>query len=475
MRIKFLIYCFSFCLAANCLPKNDKVVHDDFEKLNSSFWYYNEKAWGFYSKDLDSMSFYNEVSKVHIDDELMQRNFELLQAVKYTYNQEYRKALLHLDTCINTFVTHQHAESLLKAYGLYAQVNNYLGKFEDSEVYTRLALEVAHQTRDSSNILKYTINLGSALLQNEKFDEGISIFRDAEKRLNQAHVLERGVVWYNLSKIYLYQGVFDLALGLSEKAIYWFERNELNPYLFGAYLNHCEILLEQGEWDLFLLCADKAASFVVYDFERSDLSFIKAEFSLKNDKFLEAKEYIKESIAIDSVSNPSKLGEDYLILAQISFKMHAYPEAFICVKKAIESFDNTNELININQAYHLFFKLLFLQEDNDDADTYFDEYLNNLKTLQDQQKNNILLKLEKEFRTKEKELIISNQEKLIASEGNKKRLLFFLLVAITFLLVTVLLFMRLDAKRKSLNEKNKGYMLNHKINALELSVLNQQL
>lgn len=393
-------------------------------KINpkNKFWTYNELAWQFTSTSLDSLNFYNDLSKKIAKTELEKKNTELLEAVILLFSQKFEEADKKVSDLIIVFKKHKDYRSLGSAYNLQANIYNILGDFKKSEQSMYNALFYSKKTNNRKSILKSYINYGSTLMQNNKLDKGIEYLEASEKYMTKEDVYERGIVYHNLSRIFLDKKIYDKAIENGNLSIKYLKQSNASFFYINAYLTLVESYLKTKD----IVKAEEniklAYNEIKNDYDKSNILFIDAKLQMLKANFNKAKSLIEQCIEIDKIGNPSKLGEDYLVLSEIEYYSNNYQKASVFIEEALNIFKQNKEDSNLMIAYDLQLKTyLKLQGNNELHDNYIKfQQLND--TIQIENQKQAFLDLETKYRTAEKETQIKTQQLQLEKEKTNRNL-----------------------------------------------------
>lgn len=478
IKNQFISCLWMFFVCFTCLCQNariDSLKSDLKTNPKNKFWTYNELAWQFTSVSLDSLNHYNNISKKIAKSELEKRNTELLDAVILLYSQKIEEANTKVSSLINDFDKLKDYKSLGSAYNLQAKIYNIIGDFERSEKSMYNALINTKKTKNKKLILKSYINYGSTLMQNNKLDKGIEYLNESEKYASSDDYYERGIIYQNLSRIFLEKKVYNKSISNGLKSIENLKKAKASFFYFDAYLTLSDVYIKIKNFKEAEIFINQAYSEIKNNYDKSNVQFIDAQLQISKADYNKARSLVQQSIEIDKEENPSKLGEDYLLLAEIEFYSKNYQKTNELIDKAINIFKLNQENSNLIIAYDLQFKNFFKLSSNTKLFENYTEYQKIKDTIQFENQKQAVFDFQTKYETAEKETKIKTQQLQLEKEKTNRNL------AISGILFVVLLsgggwlIYRNKQKQKEKQLEYEINNLNNDINEMELQTLNQQL
>ena len=393
-----------------------------------------------------------------------------------------------------------------KSRMILGKVNLYIGQLNNSKLYYDTANAISRQIDDYSGMAESfnKIGLCSMLLEN---------FEDSEKFLDSAYIFAERAgdsvqiirAYLNFSALFHYVDDYDQSFSYLYKALDVINLSDNSKLRITAYLNLGNMYLTRGEMDKALSNLMKAAGYceastgkekqLSYCYQRIGSIYLDKgepklaeEYGLKSlenaksvhlsgglvatyaliglasldqDNFVGALKYCNEALNLaKELDYPKLVADCYYDLGQVYLKMEDYDRSIEYFEKSSETFED------IENKFSLSSKLEAMASAYAGKGDYKNAYLSQLEhdllqdTLLSEKNEEQLLKLETEYKVKEKETLIKFQDKQMNLQNEKilqQRILNFTFGFVAFLLLAVVVLAYISIqRRKKLNEQLKS-------------------
>ncbi|WP_430405249.1 histidine kinase [Fluviicola sp.] len=279
----------------------------------------------------------------------------------------------------------------------------------------------------------------------------------------------------NLGIAFSARNEYEKAIIYLKKGTFYLHKSNAKRWYCSCWLELSEIYISIKNQKKARFYLKKASKCISSEYENSNLNFLYAQYYKNMSEFDQAKTYLQKSIAIDSIMNQSKLGEDYLVMAELSIAAKNYGEAEKQLKNAVTIFKINHEEENLKSAYHLLIKNFLYTSKSDEHLTYFNEYMKLSEKIDHINNSKALLDLDKKYKTAEKESQIKSQQIQIQKDETIKLITFGVFGFSLLLVGSGFIWYNNRQKRKKLELQNKLLGMNQSLSMMELSVLNKQL
>ena len=473
---KILFFVLLSCFAFGQDKRIDSLRNKLKNSKNKHFELLNLLAWEYTAINPDSVVHYNELSKKHIKNEKERGQYFVLNATTKFLTGSLAEAEAEANRSLQISTKEKDYGSIGASYNILAKIKSMEGDFKKAEDFSEKSFVNTSKTKNKERILRSLINYGSSLLQNGKTKEGIDIYKSAEKYFYKGSEFEQGHIYFNLGRIFLDKNDFQSAISYLEKAETKHKQINFTQNLFDIYFTYAEIYTDLKNQQKAQLYLKKAKVVTRNDLDESDLHFITAQLNYNFGKLDIAKMHLEKAIFINqNEQDYSRLGEDYLLMAQTLNAGKDFSNADDYLKKAIALFKENNESENLRQSYEKIIPNYFQKNNQNEYATYFSEYQKLNSEHQKKEKTQALYDLDKKYQTAEKEAQIKSQQLEIEKEKTNRN---FAICGGAFLLLLSgggFLFLRNRQKQKELQNQNTLLSLQQNLNAMELQSLNKQL
>ncbi len=106
------------------------------------------------------------------------------------------------------------------------------------------AIEFSDTSKKTAQLI---INIGATYEKEGECNKSLEYYEKALEYLQEEDLINRGIIFNNISKVYIIKGEYDLALQNSIKAISCFADNQNNPVSISCYLNYFHIKINNTD------------------------------------------------------------------------------------------------------------------------------------------------------------------------------------------------------------------------------------
>ncbi len=454
----------------------DSLKKELLRKPNDKFELSNMIAWEYVNFHIDSAELYYNLAVESNKTKHNKGQLEALKAAILFVKGSFKDAEDVANKAILLPSEEIDFSSLSSSYNTLAKIKMMEGDFKAAELNAQNAYFVILKTNNKKSILKSLINYGSTLLQNGKIEDGIVIYRQAEKYFYIGSEFEQGYIYYNLARIFLDKSEIIKTIGYLDKSIAQFDKINYYQNRFDIELSYAEAYLEIKNVDKCFQHLDIALKEARNQSDTSDVYFVKGSLFFEIKSYQEANYFLTKAIKInEQLGELSKLGEDYIILAKVLLKQNQFDIAEAYLQKSIGLFKKNEEDENLRLAFELII-LNFLHKNK--ANKYSDYFIEYTKLTQEKNKKEreeAIFDLDKKYQTSEKEAQIAQQQLKIEQEQNKRNMAFAGSGILLLIAGGGFFWYSNKQKRKALQSQNDLLTLTQKLNQKELSQLNAQL
>ncbi|OQX75073.1 MAG: hypothetical protein B6D61_11065 [Bacteroidetes bacterium 4484_249] len=373
---------------------------------------------------------------------------------------------LYYDTANSIYRQIDDQSGMAESFNKIGLCSMLLENYEDSEKFLDSAYMFAEKAGDTVQIIRAYLNFSALFHYVDNYDQSFSYLYKALDVINLSGNSKLRITAYlNLGNMYLTRGEMEKALSNLLKAAGYCEVSTgKEKQLSYCYQRIGSIYLDRGEPKL-------AEEYGLKSVENAKNVHLNASLvatyaliglaSLDQDNFDGALKYCNDALNLaKELEYPKLVADCYFDLGNIYLKMKDYDRSIEYFEKSSESFED------IENKFSLSSKLEAMASAYAGKGDYKNAYLTQLEhdllqdTLLSEKNEEQLLKLETEYKVKEKETLIEFQDEQMNLQNEKisqQSILNFTFGFIAFLLlVVVVLAYRSITRRKKLNEQLKS-------------------
>lgn len=337
-------------------------------------------------------------------------------------------------------------------------------EIENAIIFGTEAVELCTQHKEYECLAKSYSFLGVAYRNIGNYSKAFDLYFEGLEIAKKHSILEQeGYAYINISNLYLYQGYFTEALENLENAKTIAEKIGNNNILGYYYINRGRVELRLQNFDLALENLERASEIRKESENTEDYaSSIKyiGDVYRERGAYESALNYYKESVKIlENTNDLDLLTNNYNEISGIYLKKKNYKKALVYAHKSYEIADQIGSKLRLRNACQSLMHIHKSQNNFKKALEYQDIVLNLNDTLFSQELNKKIghIKFLNEKFEYDKKLADINFNHAIEIQKQKQIRNFSLVTGITFILVSVLLFLVFRLKRKAnidLQKKN---------------------